>query len=127
MNYVEVIENYLCDVCDAVFNDGIVCDKIFNPESPVNRSAYVTQQTGYETDQDGIRTFSAQILENRSTRSDCIRDMAIIDANFRKYGKKLDNGLVIRISIQYIMSPIQIIVGTQTAYNLSALLNISIS
>lgn len=127
MNYVEIIENYLCDVCDAVFDDGIVCDKIFNPEDSATRSAYVTQQLESLTDQDGIRIFSARIVENRKTRSECIRDMGIIDDNFRKYSKKLDNGLVIRISIQYIMSPIQTIIGTQTAYNLSAMLNVSIT
>ena len=127
MNYIEIIENYLCDLCDESFNDGIICDKIFNPEETVTRSAYVIQQIDTLTDQDGIRRYTAQVVENRKTRSECIRDMGIIDGNFRKYGKKLDNGLVIRISIQYIMSPIKTIVGTQTVYNLSAMLNVSIA
>lgn len=127
MNYVKIVEDYLCELCDDVFNDGIVCDKVFNPEDAVNRSAAVIQQINTHTDQDGMRRYSAQILENRKARSECIRDMEIIDENFRKYGKKLDNGLVIHISIQYIMSPTKTVIGTQNAYNLSAMLNVSIN
>jgi hypothetical protein len=127
MNYIKIIEDYLCDLCDLAFNDGIVCDKVFNPEEPVNRAAFITQQGNSETDQDGIRTYTAQILENRKTRSECIIDMGIIDKHFRKYRKKLDNGLVINISVSYIISPIRIIVGTQQAYNLSANLEIKLT
>ena len=127
MNYIKIIEDYLCDLCDLVFNDGIVCDKVFNPEEPVNRAAFITQQGNYETDQDGIRTYTAQILENRKTRSECIIDMGIIDKHFRKYRKKLDNGLVINMSVNYIISPIRVIVGTQHAYNLSANLEIKLT
>lgn len=127
MNYIKIIEDYLCDLCDISFTDGIVCDKVFNPEEPVNRAAFITQQGNSETDQDGIRTYTAQILENRKTRSECIIDMGIIDKHFRKYRKKLDNGLVINISVSYIISPIRIIVGTQQAYNLSANLEIKLT
>lgn len=127
MTYIKLIEDYLCDLCDLTFNDGIVCDKVFNPEEPVNRAAFITQQGNSETDQDGIRTYTAQILENRNTRSECIIDMDIIDKHFRKYHKKLDNGLVITMSVSYIISPIRVIVGTQQAYNLSANLEIKLT
>ena len=126
-NAVKTIEDYLCDLCDLVFNDGIVCDKVFNPEEPANRAAFITQQGNSETDQDGIRTYTAQILENRKTRSECIIDMEIIDKHFRKYRKNLDNGLVINMSVSYIISPIKVIVGTQHAYNLSANLEIKLT
>ena len=127
MNYIEVIENYLCDLCDEAFADGIVCDKIFNPEEQVTRSAYVVQQLDTLTDQDGIRKYIAQISENRKARSECIHDMSIIDSNFRKYSKKLDNGLVISVAVRYIIAPIKVVVGTQTAYNLSANLEIKLT
>ena len=126
-NSVKIIEDYLCDLCDASFNDGIVCDKVFNPEEPANRAAFIIQQGNSETDQAGIRTYTAQILENRKTRSECIIDMGIIDKHFRKYRKKLDNGLVINMSVNYIISPIRVIVGTQPAYTLSANLEIKLT
>lgn len=126
-NDIKIIEDYLCDLCDIAFNDGIVCDKVFNPEEPVNRAAFITKQGNSETDQDGIHTYTAQILENRKTRSECIVDMEIIDKHFRKYRKKLDNGLVINMSVSYIISPIRVIVGTQQAYNLSANLEIKLT
>lgn len=124
---IKIIEDYLCDLCDAAFGDGIICDKVFNPEEPVNRAVCITQQLESGTDQDGIRYYTAQILENRKTRSECINDMDIISNTFRKCGKKLDNGLVIYISVSYIMSPTKMIVGTQKAYFLSANLEIKLT
>lgn len=126
-NAIKIIEDYLCDLCDSSFNDGIVCDKVFNPEEPANRAAFITQQGNSSTDQDGIRIYTAQILENRKTRSECITDMDIINSTFRKYGKKLPNGLVIYMTTSYIMSPTKMIVGTQTAYFLSANLEIKLT
>ena len=127
MNYIKLIEDYLCDLCDAKFNDGLICDKVYNLEQPENRAAFINQQVDTETDQDGIRVYVAQILENRKTRTECINDMFIIDKYFRNYGKKLDNGLVIYVSVNYIMSPTKIVVGTQTIYSLSASLEIKLT
>lgn len=126
MNIIEAVENFLCDTCDTIFNDGILCDKIYNAEQPVNRAAFVLQALPPETDQHGVTCCTAQIIENREKRSQCVQDMDIIRENFTKYGHKLQEGLAIYTSIQYITSPIRTVVGTQDVYTLSAVINIKV-
>lgn len=126
MNITETLENFLCDLSDSVFNDGIVCDKIYNPEQEVNRAAFITATQTPEGDQDGLIRFSAQLLENRKKRSECIKDSELIRKNFKKTGHKLENGLVIYLDVQYITSPIKTIVDTQSIYTISANFNVKI-
>jgi hypothetical protein len=109
-----------------VFSDGIVCDKIYNQEQRENRAAFVNGVTPPQSDQYGIVKCTAQLLENREKRSQCVHDMDIIRENFTKYGHKLQEGLAIYTSIQYITSPIRTVVGTQDVYTLSAVINIKI-
>lgn len=122
---VKLIEDYLCDLCDAVFNDGIVCDKMYNPEQLVNRSAYVTDIQSQESDQHGLVKCNARIVENRKGRPECIIDVQKITENFNKKGDPLGNGLAIYIEVEYITMPIKIMVNTQTAYTVSANLRIT--
>ena len=126
-NVVHIIEDYLCDKCDEVFaSDGIVCDKVFNPEEPVNRAAFITKVLSAQSDQNGIGDYSAQILEHRIKRSECTADVEKIRKNFTIYGDKLQNGLAIYISIEYITMPNKTVVGTQNVYWLSANLKITV-
>ena len=126
-NVVNIIEDYLCDKCDELFtSDGIVCDKVFNPEEPENRAAFITQVLSAQSDQNGIGDYSAQILEHRIKRSECIADVEKIRKNFNICGDKLQNGLAIYISIVYITMPNKTVVGTQTIYWLSANLKITV-
>lgn len=122
---VKLIEDYLCDLCDTVFNDGIVCDKVYNPEQPVNRSAYVTDIQSQESDQHGLIKCNARIVENRKSRPECVTDVQKITENFNKNGDPLGNGLAIYVEIEYITIPIKIMVNTQTAYTVSANLRIT--
>lgn len=126
MNIIESVENFLCDTCDEAFKDGILCDKIYNAEQSVNRAAFVLQVLNPVTDQDGVTSCTAQIIENREKRSQCVQDMEIIRENFTKYGYKLQDGLVIYSSIQYITSPLRTVVGTQDVYTISAVINIKV-
>ena len=126
-NAVNIIEDYLCDKCDELFaSDGIVCDKVFNPEEAVNRAAFITQVLSASSDQSGVGEYTAQILENRLKRYECTEDVEKIRKNFIIYGDKLANGLAIYISVGYIMMPIKVVVGTQNAYTISANLNIKV-
>ena len=128
VSVIDLIENYLCDKCDALFSeDGIVCDKVYNPEQTDNRAAFVTQVLTPLTDQNGVGEYRAQILENRSKRSQCIADAETIRKNFTKYGDILSNGLAIYIQLQYITTPTnKIVVDTSTVYALSANLKITV-
>lgn len=126
-NVVDVIEDYLCDKCDEIFaSDGIICDKVFNPEEPINRAAFITQISADITDQNSVGEYSAQILEHRLKRSECTADVEKIRKNFTIYGDKLQNGLAIYISIKYITMPRKLVVGTQNAYWMSANLKITV-
>ena len=126
INYVEVVEDYLCELCDEVFNDGIVCDKVFNPEERVNRAASVLQVYAPSADQPtAIHTMSARVVENRERRAQCITDMEL-SKKLVKSRVKLENGLEIYINIQYINAPIRTIVGTQNTYTLSVYLTITL-
>lgn len=126
-NVVDIIEDYLCDKCDEIFaSDGIICDKVFNPEEPINRAAFITQVPADITDQNGVGEYSAQILEHRLKRSECTADVEKIRKNFTIYGDKLQNGLAIYISIKYITMPRKLVVGTQNAYCMSANLKITV-
>lgn len=126
-NVVNIIEDYLCDKCDEIFaSDGIACDKVFNPEDPENRAAFITQVLAAQSDQNGVGDYSAQILEQRIKRSECTADVEKIRKNFIIYGDRLPNGLAIYISIEYITMPNKIVVGTQNAYWLSANLKITV-
>lgn len=125
-NVISSIEDYLCDLCDSVFSDGIVCDKVYNPEQQENRAAFVTQALPSPDDQNGIGTYTAQILQNRTKRSECIQDAELFRKNFIKYGDDLQNELAIYISVQYITMPIKRIVGTSTTYTISVMLNITV-
>lgn len=122
---VKLIEDYLCDLCDTVFNDGIVCDKMYNPEQLVNRSAYVTDIQSQESDQHGLVKCNARIVENRKSRPECVNDVQKITENFNKKGDPLGNGLAIYTEVEYITMPIKIMVNTQTAYTVSANLRIT--
>lgn len=128
MNVIESIEDYLCDKCDELFSgDDIVCDKVYNPEQPVNRAAFVTQVLTERADQSGVGEYRAQIIENRSKRSECIADAETIRKNFTKYGDRLQNGLAIYVSLQYITTPTnKMVVDTSTIYYISANLNITV-
>ena len=121
---IETIENFLCDLSDTVFNDGIVCDKIYNPEQRETRSVFVNQVLSFGSDQNGIFRCTAQLLENREKRSQCVSDVNIVKENFTKIGYKLPDGLAIYIELQYITMPMKIMVDTQVAYSLSANFNI---
>lgn len=123
---ISEIENYLCDLCDTIFNDGIVCDKAYNIEQRVNRAANVLGVYRAAGDQGAVHRVSAKITENRETRSQCVTDVDKIRQNIRKIGVTIQNGLVIYIDVQYITMPIKIVVGTQTAYTISATLNITV-
>lgn len=123
---IETIENFLCDLSDSVFNDGIICDKIYNPEQRENRSAFVNQVLSMESDQNGITKCVAQLLENREKRSQCVQDVNLIREKFTKIGYKLQDGLAIYIELQYITMPIKIMVDTQVAYTISANFNITV-
>lgn len=123
---IETIENFLCDLSDSVFSDGIVCDKIYNPEQRENRSAFVNQVLPMQSDQNGITRCTAQLLENREKRSQCVHDVNLIRENFTKIGYKLHDGLAIYIELQYITMPIKIMVDTQVAYTISANFNVKI-
>lgn len=126
-NLVNIIEDYLCDKCDEIFvSDGVVCDKVFNPEEAVNRAAFITQVLSAQSDQNGVGLYSAQIIEQRIKRSECTADVENIRKNFTKYGDRLPNGLAIYISIEYITMPNKTVVGTQTVYWLSANLSITV-
>lgn len=126
-NVVDVIEDYMCDKCDEIFaSDGIICDKVFNPEEPINRAAFITQVLTDISDQNGVGEYSAQILEHRLKRSECTADVEKIRKNFTIYGDKLQNGLSIYISIKYITMPRKLVVGTQNAYWMSATLKITV-
>ena len=124
---VELIEDYLCDKCDKIFTgDSIVCDKVYNPEEIVNRASFITSVLSATTDQNGIGEYRAQIIENREKRSQCTHDVELIRKNFTEYGDTLANGLAIYVSLQYITMPIKIVVGTSSAYTVSANLNITV-
>jgi ATP-dependent protease ClpP protease subunit len=125
---IELIENYLCDQCDALFEgDGLVCDKVYNPEQTANRAAFVTQVLTPSTDQSGVGQYMAQIIENRTKRSECIVDSDIIRRNFIKYGGRLQNGLAIYVQLQYITTPTtKMVVDTSTVYFISAILKITV-
>lgn len=123
---IETIENFLCDLSDSVFNDGIICDKIYNPEQKENRAAFINQVLAFESDQNGITKCTAQMLENREKRSQCIRDINLIRENFIKIGHKLQDGLAIYVELQYITAPIKIMVDTQVAYTISANFNVTV-
>lgn len=125
-NNVEIVEDYLCDLCDTLFNDGIICDKIFNPEEKVNRAANVVQIYGAASDQgDAIYRMDARVVENREKRSQCIKDIEILQ-KLTKNGVKLASGLAIYINIQYITSPDRTIVDGQSVYTISAYLNVTL-
>lgn len=126
MNVVELIEDYLCDKCDELFADEIVCDKLYNPEVAVNRAAFVTSVRDTVTDQDSVGEYTAQIIENRSKRSEGAADVELLRKNFTKYGDTLPNGLAIYVRLQYITMPTKIVVGTEYAYSVSANLNITV-
>lgn len=125
---IDIIENYLCDKCDEMFaSDGIPCDKVYNPDQIDNRAAFITQMLTPITDQNGVGEYMAQILENRTKRSQCISDADTIRKNFTKYGDTLPNGLAIYVQLQYITTPIsKTVVGTSTIYTLSANLKITV-
>ena len=61
---IKLIEDYICDLCDEIFADGIVCDKIYNPEQLVNRSACITDIQSQETDQYAVIKCNVNISEN---------------------------------------------------------------
>lgn len=122
---VKLIEDYLCNLCDLVFNDGIICDKMYNPEQLVNRSAYITDIQSIDGDQHALVKCNARIAENRKNRPECVTDTQKIIENFNKSGASLGNGLAIYIEIEYITMPIKIIVNTQTAFTVSANLKIT--
>jgi hypothetical protein len=127
IDVIDLIEDYLCDKCDEIFNgDSIACDKVYNPEEAITRSAYVTSVKSNTTDQFGVGEYAAQIIENREKRSQCTHDVELIRKNFTKYGDVLANGLAIYITIQYITMPIKIVVGTSNVYTISANLNITV-
>lgn len=126
MDNIKYVEDYLCNLCDAVFNDGISCDKVFNPEQLVNRSAYVTDIQSQDTDQYAIIKCNATIVENRKTRTECVADIEKIIKNFNKNGESISDGLVIYMEIAYITMPIKIMVNTIAAYTISANLKIVI-
>lgn len=126
-NVVNIIEDYLCDKCDEIFaSDSIVCDKVFNPEEPENRAAFIAQVLPTRSDQNAIGDYAAQILEHRIKRSECTADVEKIRKNFNICGDKLQNGLAIYVSIEYITMPNKIVVGTQNVYWLSANLKITV-
>jgi hypothetical protein len=81
---IETIENFLCDLSDSVFSDGIVCDKIYNQEQRENRAAFVNGVTPPQSDQYGIVKCTAQLLENREKRSQCVQDINKIREKFTK-------------------------------------------
>jgi hypothetical protein len=126
-NIIDTIEDYLCDKCDELFAaDGLVCDKVFNPEQQANRAAFVNQVLTPLSDQSGVGVYKAQILENRLKRSECTQDVEILRTKLTKYGDKLPNGLAIYISLEYIMMPIKITVGTTNVFTVSANFNIKV-
>lgn len=125
MTTLLLIEDYLCNLCDTVFNDGITCDKIYNPEQRVNRAAYVDNATASGADQNAITICRAKIVENRETRAQCITDIQKVRENFVKYGSSLGNGFAIFMDIDYITMPIKIMAGTQTAFTFTANLKIT--
>ena len=117
---VKLIEDYICNLCDEVFNDGIVCDKLYNPEQLVNRSACITDIHTQDTDQYAVIECNVNISENRKTRAECIADTQKIVKNFNKSGVSIGDGLAIYMEIEYITMPIRILVNTVTAYTISA-------
>lgn len=117
---IKLIEDYICDLCDEIFADGIVCDKIYNPEQLVNRSACITDIQSQETDQYAVIKCNVNISENRKTRAECIVDTQKIVKNFNKSGVSIGDGLAIYMEIEYITMPIRILVNTVTVYTISA-------
>lgn len=125
-DYIKSVEDYLCETCDALFNDGIVCDKVYNPEERMNRAANVIQVRYGDDDQSGaIVRMEARVIENCDKRSKGVQDAELL-RKLAKNGVKLPNGLVIYINVQYINMPQKIIVDTLTTYILSAQLAITI-
>jgi hypothetical protein len=120
------IENYLCDLCDSVFNDGIICDKVYNIEQPSNRAVSVISVNALSGDQNSVKKMYAKFSENRETRALCVQDAEKILNNFTKIGYKVSDTLAIYTDIQYITMPIKIVVGTKTVYTLSATISINV-
>ena len=54
MTDIKAIEDYLCNLCDSVFNDSITCDKLYNPEQRINRAAYVDNTPATIADQNDV-------------------------------------------------------------------------
>ena len=125
MSDIKAIEDYLCNLCDSVFNDSITCDKLYNPEQRSNRAAYVDNTTATIADQNDVTVCHAKVVENRETRAQCISDIQKVRENFVKYGSSLGNGFAIFMDIDYITMPIKIMAGTQTAFTFTANLKIT--
>ena len=122
---IKTIEDYLCNLCDSVFNDSITCDKSYSPEKRVNRAAYVDSANPNLADQNAVTICRAKVVENRETRAQCITDIQKVRENFVKYGSSLGNGFAIFMDIDYITMPIKIVAGTQTAFTFTANLKIT--
>lgn len=122
---IREIESDLCDIVDALFDDGILTITELDVNKQNTRAAYVDRNNNSLDDQSSINIRKAKVQVIRDTRTKALEDSDKLEGCFPTYAKKFDSSLALTISRNYITSPIKMVVGSQTAYSISVDLTIT--
>jgi hypothetical protein len=114
------VEDWLCDYIDSSFNDTILCDKEFSTDVTDCRAIYISQVKEGFDDQSATAKYEVSFKSTRKTRVQAISDISILNEIFPIYNVRVENGLVISVNMDYIATPIRIMVDSKQAYFLSA-------